>query len=208
MAKIINRYDTSALIRDAVLSSLHNEEFNFLLDLKKSSFSKSSTPGKSIFLEMLTTSIVRKGDPDEITRLLAMLDDSFGWQEKAILTAMSIQGSNRKMKPIQLTSAPEVLTRTNSKIEPSRLRALENMFEWPGHTVDRENQQAASQLNEEARQQFVLGRQHYLTNCAGCHGAEGEGMNRFAPPLVGSEWVLGDEKTTGADIASRNGRSC
>ena len=57
-----------------------------------------------------------------------------------------------------------------------------------------ESQLAASQLSEEAQQQFVLGRQHYLTNCAGCHGAEGEGMNRFAPPLVGSDWVLGDER--------------
>jgi mono/diheme cytochrome c family protein len=39
-----------------------------------------------------------------------------------------------------------------------------------------------------------LGRQHYLTTCAGCHGTDGAGMNRFAPPLVGSDWVLGEEK--------------
>ena len=75
---------------------------------------------------MLTTSIVRKGKPDELANVLAMLDtESFGWQERAILTGLSIQGSNRKTKPIQLTSAPKVLTRTNGKIESSRLQALE-----------------------------------------------------------------------------------
>ncbi|MBA4057268.1 MAG: dehydrogenase, partial [Marivirga sp.] len=39
-----------------------------------------------------------------------------------------------------------------------------------------------------------LGRQHYLTTCAGCHGTDGAGLKRYAPPLIGSEWVLGDEK--------------
>src|SRR5690606_27318121 len=44
------------------------------------------------------------------------------------------------------------------------------------------------------KQQFALGRQHFLNTCAGCHGNNGEGLNRYAPPLRGSEWVLGDER--------------
>ena len=39
-----------------------------------------------------------------------------------------------------------------------------------------------------------MGRQHYLTTCAGCHGSDGAGLNRFGPPLIESAWVLGDEK--------------
>lgn len=193
---IASVYDTSALIRDAILSSLENKEFSFLQALTtSSSFTSTFTSGKSILLEMLTTSIVRKGNPSELTSLLTMLDkESFGWQERAILTAMSIQGSNSKLKPIRLTSVPNVIAKPNSKIESSRLNALKNMFEWPGHKAEPGNRRTVATLDEEAQQQFVLGRQHYLTNCAGCHGSEGEGMNRFAPPLVGSEWVLGDEK--------------
>jgi mono/diheme cytochrome c family protein len=48
-------------------------------------------------------------------------------------------------------------------------------------------------LNEAQQQQFALGRQHYLTTCSGCHGTNGAGLKRFGPPLVGSEWVTGDE---------------
>jgi mono/diheme cytochrome c family protein/glucose/arabinose dehydrogenase len=195
LIEIANKYDTSALMRDVILSSLKYQEFAFLRALSTSTFKETYSPGKSIFLEMLTTSIVRNGDAAELTNLLAMLDtETFGWQEKAILTGMSIQGSHRKIKPVVLESAPKVFTRKNNKIEPSRLQALATLFEWPGHTADSGNQETKLQLSEEAQQQFVLGRQHYLTNCAGCHGAEGEGLTRFAPPLVGSEWVLGDER--------------
>jgi mono/diheme cytochrome c family protein len=49
-------------------------------------------------------------------------------------------------------------------------------------------------LSEEEQKLFASGRQYYLTTCAGCHGTDGAGLNRFAPPLTGSEWVTGDEK--------------
>lgn len=39
---------------------------------------------------------------------------------------------------------------------------------------------------------LALGRQQYLTLCAACHGTDGKGLKRFAPPLVDSEWVLGE----------------
>ena len=51
-----------------------------------------------------------------------------------------------------------------------------------------------SELTEKEKQQFAMGRKFYLSTCSACHGNDGEGLNRFAPPLKGSEWVLGDEK--------------
>lgn len=44
------------------------------------------------------------------------------------------------------------------------------------------------------QKQFSLGRQFFLTTCAGCHGSDGAGVTRFAPTLIGSDWVLGDPK--------------
>jgi mono/diheme cytochrome c family protein len=41
---------------------------------------------------------------------------------------------------------------------------------------------------------YANGRQNYINLCASCHGTQGEGMKRFAPPLKQSEWVTGDEK--------------
>jgi mono/diheme cytochrome c family protein len=49
-------------------------------------------------------------------------------------------------------------------------------------------------LSEDQQPVFVRGRLHYLTACAGCHGTDGSGVNRFAPTLIGSPWVLGDER--------------
>ncbi len=41
---------------------------------------------------------------------------------------------------------------------------------------------------------YATGRKNYINLCASCHGTQGEGMKRFAPPLKQSEWVTGDEK--------------
>ena len=38
------------------------------------------------------------------------------------------------------------------------------------------------------------GRQQYLNICASCHGTNGAGMKRFAPPLKNSEWVTGNDQ--------------
>jgi len=197
LAGIANRYDSSALIRDAVLSSLQDQEFAFLKTLWKSSQWKSDRPSTEIFLEMLTTSIVRKRSPTELTALLSMVDvdsKAFGWKEKAVLTGMSIQGNNGKWKPVMLVAAPKILVRPKNRLEPSRLRTLSSMFEWRGHIAVVDTTQAKSPLNEIQRQQFVLGRQHYLATCSGCHGTDGAGLKRFGPPLIGSEWVTGAEK--------------
>lgn len=48
--------------------------------------------------------------------------------------------------------------------------------------------------NDKVSRELSVGRQQYLTVCSGCHGTDGEGLRRFAPPLVNSEWVSGDEK--------------
>ncbi|MGA0559951.1 DUF7133 domain-containing protein [Larkinella sp. VNQ87] len=194
LAGIVNRYGTTALIRDAAMSSLYNQEFAFLKALLNSPQWQRHEPSKEIFLEMLTTSIARKRNPAELTELLAMLDkESLGWQEKAVLTSLSILGSTTK-QPIKLAAAPGILARSNPGIEPARLASLAALFEWPGHTAVKVSTPQKSLLNDEEQKLFVTGRQLYLSTCSGCHGTDGAGLNRFGPPLIGSDWVLGDEK--------------
>ncbi|MFN8347114.1 MAG: dehydrogenase [Spirosomataceae bacterium] len=197
LAGIIEGYGDLPLMRDAVLSSLPNREFAFLERLSTSPTWQNALPEREIFLEMLTVAIARKRDPKEMASLLEKLNvakESFGWQQKAILTAMAVQSKNRKQKPVQLAAAPPLLVRTDfDGLTQSRLQALGALFEWPGHTAQTANEQK-SLLNEEQLQLFALGRQHYLATCAGCHGNDGAGLNRFGPPLIGSDWVLGDEK--------------
>ena len=68
------------------------------------------------------------------------------------------------------------------------------MFAWPGHVVDKSSVSVTSLSGAIDPKQYALGRQHFLSSCAGCHGADGAGVNRFAPSLIGSDWVLGNEK--------------
>lgn len=194
---IAAKYDTSALMRDAVLSSIGDREYNFMQNLLASPEWQTERPAREIFFEALTSAIVSKGAVSEMKGLLARLDVSkknFGWRERAILTGMSIQGYTGKVKPVRLAAAPRILNRKDLDLPASNLQGLAALFEWPGSAKVAKSLQVVNPLTRREKQQFALGRQHYLNTCAGCHGNDGEGLNRYAPPLKGSEWVLGDEK--------------
>ena len=194
---IVGRHGASALIRDAALSSLQDREFALLQWVVKDPQWQTAEPSKEIFVEMLTTSVIRKGNATELTALLAMLDsdkEALSWQQKTVLTGMSIAAGNRKLKPVKLAAAPRIFTRSATKIDSSRLTALASLFEWPGHVATKSNSLKKSLLNDEEQKQFASGRQLYLNTCSGCHGTDGAGLARFGPPLAGSDWVTGDEK--------------
>lgn len=197
LAGIATKYDTSALLREAILSSIGNHELKFMQHLLSSPEWKNKNPSREIFLEMLASSVVRKRDPAEVKTLLAMLDvriDVFGWHEQAILTGMSIQGYGGKIPPIKLPSEPPILKRDDLGIPSSKLQGLASLFEWPGSVSRDTTSHQKNALKEKEKEQFALGRKFYLGSCSGCHGNDGGGLNRFAPPLRGSGWVLGDER--------------
>lgn len=196
LAGITERYGSMPLIRDAVMSSLQDREFAFLKYLWRNPQWQKRQPKKEIFLEMLATAIINKKDAAELTGMLAMLDAKdklIDWREKAILTGLSM-GEGNKSKPIYLAAAPVIFTKYAAKLGTNRTAALSSLFEWPGHSADKNKLNRKNLLNDEQQQLFAVGRKYFLTTCAGCHGTDGAGMKRFAPPLIGSEWVLGDEK--------------
>lgn len=197
LSGIVERHGKSSLVRDAALSSLSDGEFAFLQNLVKQPQWQTAEPSKEIFVEMLTTSVVRKGNPAELTSLLTMLDGDntpLTWQQKTILTGMSIAGANSKQKPVKLAAAPRLFTQTSGRIDASRLTAVGGLFEWPGHVATAANSVKKNLLNDDEQKLFASGRQLYLNTCSGCHGTDGAGLARFGPPLIGSDWVTGDEK--------------
>ncbi|MBD0255920.1 MAG: c-type cytochrome, partial [Cytophagales bacterium] len=195
LGMVAERHGSSPLVRDAILSSLAGGEFAFLQSLWNAPAWQTHDPSREILLEMLAMSTARRGDPGELSALLALLDPGAGeltWRQQAVLTGLSTAGGSRA--PIHLPAAPAVLTRASGKVDASRLAAVASLFEWPGHRVALSSAPRKYALNEADQKRFALGRQHYLATCAGCHGTDGTGMARFAPPLAGSDWVLGDEK--------------
>jgi mono/diheme cytochrome c family protein/glucose/arabinose dehydrogenase len=196
LLQIADRFSTSALVRDAMLSSLHRREYSFLHAVFRSSYINDAKPHKEIFIEMLAAAVLRSNDPAQSQQLLALINNTEGvaWPQQTILNAISVQSANTTKKTISLPGKPALLSGGLVTANAKWKQAIETVFSWPGHQPDTTRYSAQKVLTENERKQFVAGRQIYLTNCSGCHGTNGEGLNRFAPPLVNSEWVLGDEK--------------
>lgn len=194
LSGIIGNYGNLALIRDAVLSSLEGQEFDFLQKLIRSESWKEANPDREIFLEMLTTSVITNGQSGEISQLLALADvPKIGWKESVILTGMSIKAADLESPGwIKLKSSPPIFSRADLPLDQNRVEMLKRLFSWPGHTPSA-TIVSVGNLDEKAMKQFAEGRQKYLVSCAGCHGSTGKGASRMGPPLAGSEWVLGDE---------------
>src|SRR5690606_2421222 len=101
-----------------------------------------------------------------------------------------IHGSTEVSAPVALRRRPALLDQ--SETNTSLANAIHRIFRWPGHApVETKSE---SQLDAQQQKQFAAGRQHYLTSCSGCHGTNGAGLPRFGPTLIGSDWVLGDER--------------
>ena len=194
---LLSQHIHSGLLRDAVMSSLWNREYEFLSYLISLDSWVAATADKEIILEMITSAVVKKGKESEIKDLLALIDskEPFTWKEKVLLTSLAIQAPNRKdLKPIQLAAMPAIFKEKNKILDDNKWIVLENMFHWPQKTMVSQKD-SKSFLDEKSLIQFAEGRQKYLATCSGCHGVDGKGINRFAPPLRGSEWVLGDATT-------------
>lgn len=60
--------------------------------------------------------------------------------------------------------------------------------------VELSDQMKGKDFSKAEKEQFVLGKSLYEHTCSGCHQENGKGVVPIAPPLDGSEWVLGSEE--------------
>lgn len=193
---ILEKFGEEPLIRDATMSALENREFSLLTDLwNEEKWSKSSAD-REIFMEMLTTSIVKKQDKTEIKKLVGLLENpenNEDWKNKVVLNSLAIQAAeNRNLGLLTYDRKPQLFQIQELPLSPNKLQMLKRMFFWPGHSPQG-NEMLTVALSENELKQFALGRQKYLASCGGCHGSNGEGVNRMGPPLAGSEWVTENE---------------
>lgn len=202
LQNILLRADTSALLRDAVLSSAGSLELNLARSLIATADWKTSSPERHIILEMLTAAVLQERNPSRIASLLELVTPQMPWTSRAIVTAIASQGATALRNPIRLERPPATLLTAAKKVDSQGLDStlsktltrVSGLFAWPGHEPDQMAQASVASLSDSDLELFALGRKHYLATCSGCHGTDGAGMKRMAPPLAGSEWVLGNEK--------------
>ena len=192
--KFLQTYGELPVARDVAMSSLEGREMDMLLQLLPAEGAGNPGQGREIFMEMLATAITTSGKTDDISRLLAMLETSRGqgqaWVANAILHGMLNAGQAEGAPAIVLAGKPGVFNQPDPERQPL-LAQLEQRFTWPGKPAAPEVEQ--SETFEIDAAVMANGRRQYLNLCASCHGTQGEGMSRFAPPLQHSEWVNGED---------------
>ncbi|MDF1826511.1 MAG: c-type cytochrome [Verrucomicrobiales bacterium] len=101
----------------------------------------------------------------------------------AIAEGMISGGKDKKFKRMPVK---DLAMLDGVKAEP--FKKLRKLFEIGS------GKEANFLVTEKQRSQFKEGELHYQRICMGCHQVHGNGQQYLAPPLVGSEWVLGSTK--------------
>ena len=189
-------YGSLPLGRDAVLSVLQNREMDFLKFLRQEPSWQVPRQDREIIVEQIASAVVRNGKEDDLMTLFDWLGTAMPehkpWMSDALVAGIS-QATSGADTIVQLRRKPQLFQTEMHKnvLDTKEITNLEAGFSWPGKVIHSKHE--SRQDYEIDPEVVVRGRQQYLNLCANCHGTKGEGLNRFAPPLKGSEWVLGED---------------
>lgn len=199
LLSIMDLFGEEALIRDAVLSSSQNMEGLLLSNLMRASGWQLKEDSKEILIELFAAARFRKGRRQDIQSMLDIIAGGLpdlGRYAEAMLSGIAVQSGLSQDQPIQLLREPSLIQRQQQLPDKyqHQIETLSKGLTWPGKLEGTEMANQENSLDKEDLKQFASGRQQYLSICAGCHGTDGQGIKRFGPPLVQSEWVLGDPR--------------
>ena len=104
------------------------------------------------------------------------------------------RGRGAARPALKLTREPALaaLAAANSGELSARAKELLARLEWPGKPG---MAAAAAPLTPAEQARFEAGRTVYQTLCQACHQANGRGLDKLAPPLIGSEFALASSVT-------------
>ena len=188
---ILNKHQESEVFRDAVMSSIANQEFEFLMKIVNDPSWINYRVEKEIIIELLSTAIATKRDSTELRVLIDYIDVSqLEWKHNAIIAGLSFHKTSEIDEAIMLEQIPEIFKRKLSKELGLKIDRIFSLYNWPGKDSEilPKKEMIIEPVDPEV---FSLGRNLYLSICSNCHGNDGKGLARFGPPLAASEWVLG-----------------
>ncbi len=197
LQKLLNAQVHEPVMRDAILSSLDGHEAAFLRALWDDTDWEQPSPNQAIFLETLATALSNRQVPAEMTQLLAHIEEAKAMRSPwagIMLDALAVHAPKQRETPTVLPVQPSLAMHAqqyDAAWQSSVTRAMQG-FTWAGKTKTADAGVETQTMDAETEALYAAGRQHYLAGCAGCHGNDGAGLNRFAPPLANSEWVTGE----------------
>jgi mono/diheme cytochrome c family protein len=187
-------------IKDAVISGMRGRELEFLERLLASpAWAKQSGPAFDV-LGALARCVITEANPKRVGRLLDVIaaqGPAVSWRQLALIEGFPRQPTTRAARPprpILLDAEPTAFlglsSSGDSELESRMTEALA-VIHWPGQP-GYVPPPPPPPLSPEEQKRFETGKAVYSRTCIQCHKVDGLGQTGLAPPLVDSEWVLGD----------------
>ncbi len=205
LQSLVRTAGAQAYLADAAVSGLGGREVEFIEALIRS-------PGAGArAIALAVSAVLKSGQAARIERVLGWLDGGQLSVEarRALLAGVdhfiprTPEGAMRNAA-LPAESAPLTKLAKNDDALGREASALLNALTWPGKPGVHVAAPAAA-LTAEETARFEKGRTQFAALCAACHQPEGQGTPNVAPPLVGSRWVLGDDRVLARIIL--NGKS-
>ena len=197
LAELVRRAGKNLIVRDAAISGLRGRELEFIESLVASP----EKPVPDAILSGLAQAVMTERRAARVGKLLDVIAaQQTGSPERlgmlgAVAGKPPAKGAP-KPKLLYFEAEPAALTRLSEDPEEKAkplLALLDARIAWPGKPGV-PPPPVIRPLNPAEQNLFDLGKQTYTTLCAACHQPNGQGMEGLAPPLVDSEWVLGNSE--------------
>jgi mono/diheme cytochrome c family protein/glucose/arabinose dehydrogenase len=156
-----------------------------------------TAPGRAQVLTALARAVTAERNPQRVGQLLDLIaaqNGSLSWRQKPLLGGIAAYATARPTRrPITLPAEPRALAALRKSKDAellNKLSAAANILVWsgkPGYTPP----PPPVPLTSRQQEIFAAGEKVYASVCVQCHKPDGMGQAGLAPPLVGSEWVLG-----------------
>jgi mono/diheme cytochrome c family protein/glucose/arabinose dehydrogenase len=187
------------LFGEAAASGLNGHEVDYLETLLKLPATEDAKLASSNVLNLLAGCVMKEHSAPHVAHLLELTaaQPEGGSRQLALLNGMAGKAPAKGKagsfgRPVRLSEASNgLVTLVSSK--DAKVKALVSRIDpqvvWSGKPGWVEP--VTVPLTAEHQALYDKGKTIYTTICAACHQPTGQGMPGLAPPLVDSEWVLG-----------------
>jgi mono/diheme cytochrome c family protein/glucose/arabinose dehydrogenase len=197
VADVVSGAADNQFVRDAAISGMKDRELEFLERLLADGRWAEKSNGRGEALAVLTRCVMAEGKPDRVARLMdviaAQSAPQQSWRQIAMVDSFPVIDPKRPVRRrVTLTTRPASVDALQMSAIPEVRDAADrvvNVLDWPGK---RSASTTRRTLSEAEQVRFEAGKLTYGTVCGQCHKPDGMGQAGLAPPLVDSEWILGD----------------
>jgi len=179
-------------IRDAVLAGQAGAEVAFAAMLAADPRFAEKAPGFTDVFRRLGECVFRGREDGEMRGLLSLAASApHAWQRHALLAGVQSALPRKGTRKIAMAGRPAALDAL-AALSDAEVNGVLARFE---ESVDFVADAGAASLSAAQQARYDAGAGQYAVHCTPCHQTHGQGLEGLAPPLAGSEWVLGSPET-------------